>query len=333
MIEKKLSKNYKSRLILSDSNLVKINGHFYIEDKETKERTPYPIKGVEEIYFLSKSELDSYDLCSLLDNNILIHFFNHNDRYCGSLFPNSKEQVNKSGFVLIEQVKTFSDDEKRLYLAKQITKGHFLNALCNLKNYSVKNELDTFVSKIENVKSINELMGIEGNFQKAYYQLFNDIVKNQKYFKFVQRSKRPPLDLINVMISYLNSFIYSTCLSQINKTEMNPSVSFLHEPNYRHLSLHLDIAEIFKPIITDNIIFKLINSNKITNKSFYKENGLYKLNKDSRELIFFEIQDFLLKVVKVGNGGLTYKQIIIKEVNKIKKYVVEGGVYEPYLQQ
>lgn len=81
----------------------------------------------------------------------------------------------------------------------------------------------------------------------------------------------PPDNMINTLISFVNTIIYSKVLTEIYHTQLNPTISYLHEPGSRRFSLCLDLAEIFKPLIGDRVIFSLLNRNQITERSFEKE--------------------------------------------------------------
>jgi CRISPR-associated protein Cas1 len=170
-------------------------------------------------------------------------------------------------------------------------------------------------------------MGIEGNFQKSYFGHFNDIIKDKKSFSFVTRSKRPPLDRINTLISYTNTRIYNICLAEIYKTELDPRISFLHEPTFKTVALHLDIAEIFKPYIGDNIIFTMLNNQEINSNSFIKEKGLFRFTKEAIKKIELKFINRLQDSITIDNHTITIRQLIRKEINKIKKYIVEDIEY------
>jgi len=109
---------------------------------------------------------------------------------------------------LLQQVRAFDDIKHRLYIAKQITVGHLKNCYKNIMKVMDKKVLSKSLEDLQNVKTIKEIMGIEGNFKREYYQYWNLVIKNQKSFKFVQRSKRPPADKINSLISFINTMIY-----------------------------------------------------------------------------------------------------------------------------
>lgn len=131
---------------------------------------------------------------------------------------------------------------------------------------------------IPKTESITELMGIEGNIRKTYYQAWNTIIDQN--IDFSKRVMRPPDNMINSLISFVNSLIYTKVLTEIYKTQINPTISYLHEPGAKRFSLALDISEIFKPLIGDRLIFSLLNRNQITEQSFVNElNGLQLKNR------------------------------------------------------
>ena len=85
------------------------------------------------------------------------------------------------------------------------------------------NKIKDFKLRLESVTSINELMGIEGNIRKVYYDEWNIIVNQE--ISFDKRVKHPPDNMINSLISFINSLIYVSCLTEIYKTQLNPTIS------------------------------------------------------------------------------------------------------------
>ncbi len=303
----------------------------YDEDLNVASTKPLPIKGIDEIYILAKVDLDSYTMAFIADNNILLHFFSPFQSFRGNFFPNTSNSVNKSGFVLLQQLRAFDDEVHRLYLAKQITKGHFINGANNCKKYAVAFEVEQYLSNLEKATTINEVMASEGAFKKNYYQAWNSIISNQRSFKFARRSKQPPIDKINCLISYVNTRIYNITLSEIYKTELDPRIGFLHEPNYRALSLHLDIAEIFKPIIGDNLIFTMLNRKEIQAKDFKTDSGRIRFTNDAIKKIEMNIIKKMTEQTMIGKQKLTWRQVIRREVNQLKKSICESAEYEPFI--
>ena len=101
--------------------------------------------------------------------------------------------------------------------------------------------------------------------RRTYYEGFDLIIND---FSMEGRSKQPPQNEINALISFGNMMCYSQCLRAIHQTQLNPTISYLHTPGERRYSLSLDISEIFKPILVDRVIFRLLNKKEIQAKHF-----------------------------------------------------------------
>lgn len=108
-------------------------------------------------------------------------------------------------------------------------------------------------------------MGIEGNIRKLYYDAFDVILDD---YKMGARTKQPPQNEVNALISFGNMMCYTETLRAIHQTQLNPTISFLHTPGERRYSLCLDISEIFKPIIVDRVIFKVLNKHALGAQHF-----------------------------------------------------------------
>lgn len=330
-----MTKTDRTHFLMSHGRLRRQDNNLYFdrydEDGDVVGTKILPINALDEIYLLAKIDIDSYSIAFIADHNILLHFFSPFQSFRGNLFPNTSNSVNKSGFVLLQQLRAFDDKKHRLYLAKQITKGQMLNGAANCKRYGVSFLVDEYLSALEKAEDIGQVMASEGAFKKNYYQAWNEIIKNQRSFKFTMRSKRPPTDKLNSFISYVNTRMYNVVLSEIYKTELDPRIGFLHEPNYRSLSLHLDIAEIFKPIIGDNLIFTMLNKNEITAKDFKTDSGRIRFTNDAIKKIEMKIIGKLTEQTMAGKQKLTWRQVIRREVNQLKKSICEFTEYEPFI--
>ena len=171
---------------------------------------------------------------------------------------------------------------------------------------------------------------IEARARQLYYVAFNQILKNNE-FKFLKRSKRPPLDEINAMLSFGNTLLYNQFLQIIWKTSLDPRIGIVHATNRRAHSLNLDFADIFKPIITDRIIFSLINLKQIKSEHFERmeDGGIY-LNKLGKRIFLEEFMEKLESKFVIKNESLTYKQLMINEVRNFQKHVINGEKHKPY---
>ena len=269
----------------------------------------------------------------MAQNKISIHFFNYYNFYTGSFIP--KEYL-PSGFLLVKQVKSYLDLKKRLEIAKEFVLGSCHNTIKNLIHYKkqekkVQETIEDIKKEMEKIPKCEkraELMAIEGRIKHFYYQSFSEILG----IEFKKRVRQPPDNMINCLISFGNSLLYTETLSQIYHTQLNPTISYLHEPGERRYSLALDIAEIFKPIIVDKIIFKLINNKMIKEKHFLKELNFCYLNKKGRRL-FLENFDKRLSMTifyQKLKKHISYKGLIRLECYKLIKHLIGEQKYQSF---
>ena len=294
-----------------------------------------PVEQVSEIYVMSQMDLNTAFLNLASQNKIMLHFFNYYDFYIGSFYP--REQY-LAGNLLVKQSEYYLDYNKRIELAKAFIEAASFNIYRNLRYYNgrgkdLQQSMDNIVGlrkAIEKCKTIQELMGVEGNIRKEYYSTWNTIVSQN--INFQKRVMNPPDNYINSLISYVNSLIYTKTLSQIYRTQLNPTISYLHEPGVRRFSLCLDISEIFKPLIGDRLIYSLLNRNQITEKSFTKElNGLH-LTKEASRTITEELDHRLKKTIfhRELEKDVSYEYLMRLEVYKLIKHILGEKQYKGF---
>lgn len=185
-------------------------------------------------------------------------------------------------------------------------------------------------SKLDYAKNVYELMGIEGNIRRCYYQSFGDILN--KEFVFEKRSKRPPRDPLNAMISFGNQLAYTAVLAEIYRTSLDPTISFLHAPSSKRFSLSLDLSEIFKPLLVDPIIFSLVNLRMINKKHFdYIEGEICYLNEEGKKKFISAWEERLSRTIKhrALNRKTSYRYLIRLECYKLIKHFINDEIYKP----
>lgn len=302
---------------------------------EDGSKKPIPVEDVDTLFIMGENVINTKFVNFVSQKGIVLHFFNYYGFYTGSFYP--KEQLN-SGMLLVKQVENYLDKQKRLILAKEILRAGVNGIYRNLRYYSERGrDLDEEIDcinilrdKLNYQTSIQKLMGIEGNIREKYYRAFNKIVNQE--IDFTKRKKRPPNNMINSMISFVNSLIYTTVLSEIYHTQLSPLISFLHEPGSRRFSLSLDIAEIFKPLIGDRLIFSLLNKNQITEKDFEKDLNYLYLKEKARRIILHEYDNKLKTTIRHRKlkKNVTYRYLIRLEMYKIVKHLLGENTYEGF---
>ena len=125
---------------------------------------------------------------------------------------------------------------------------------------------------------------------------------------------------------------YAKILSDIYHTQLNPTISYLHEPGVRRFSLCLDVSEVFKPLIGDRLIFSLLNRKQITEDSFTKELNFLHLKKEASALISRELEERLKKTIMHKELGrqVSYQYLIRLEAYKLIKHLIGEKEYEGF---
>ncbi len=328
----------KSIYIFSSGEIKRKQNTIYFESKEGKKKF-LPIENIREILIFGEVSINKKALEFFTMNEIILHFFNHYDYYIGSYYP--REHYN-SGYMILKQAEFYNDYTKRLELAKAFVLGAAENFLKNLRYYDLRG-----VNLSENIKSIKELseeiakaqfieelMAIEGNIKEFYYRAFDKIIKNPD-FKFEKRTKRPPRNFLNSMISFINSLIYTEVLSSIYKTHLDPRIGYLHSTNFRRFTLNLDVAEIFKPVIGDRLIFSLINTGVVKKSDFDTRSGGIKFRESTMKEIVKRYDNRANTKIKLKNLNrkVSYRQLILLELYKIEKHLIGEKPYKGFVME
>lgn len=299
------------------------------------EKRDLPIENIKEIYVMTEMELNTSLLNLLSKYGIVVHFFNYYDNYIGSFVPKAKLL---SGNTLIKQVEHYTDYDKRMGLAKKFIEGASANIYRNIRYYNGRGkelqtymaDIDDYRKKIASSENIEQLMGYEGNIRRRYYASWQSIINQE--IDFEKRVMHPPDNMINSLISFVNMLIYTKTLTAIYQTQLNPTISYLHEPGERRYSLSLDISEVFKPILGDRLIFSLLNKQQITEKSFTKELNYLHLKKEASQTIVQELEKKMQSTIKHKELGrqVSYQHLIKLECYKIIKHIIGEKEYSPF---
>ena len=299
-------------------------------------KTDLPIETISDIYIMTELTLNTAMLNLASKYEICLHFFNYYNFYTGSFYP---KETLVSGNLLVQQTQAYLDPSHRLRLAKQFVIGAGKNIYRTLRYYNNRgkdlaepmDEIRLLLEQAEEAVDIPTLMGFEGNIHQQYYAAFHTIIDEEIDFK--RRIKRPPDNMMNTMISYVNSLIYTRVLSEIYRTQLNPTISFLHEPSTKRFSLCLDIAEIFKPLIGDRLIFSMLNKKQIHDKDFTRELDYMHFKKDSSQRIAAELDARLRTTIrhKVLGRDVSYEYLIRLECYKLIKDLIGEKDYDPFV--
>jgi CRISPR-associated protein Cas1 len=321
--------------IFSDGELKRKENTLYFETEEGKKYIP--VENTSDIFIFGEVTINKRLLEFLTESEVVLHFFNYYGYYVGSFYP--REHMN-SGYMILKQAEHYLDETKRVALARKFVNGGVENIKKVLTYYQNRGKnLEGFIEKINSLSeslpgcnSTDELMAIEGNIREQYYYAFDRILDNE-HFIFEGRTRRPPKNRLNALISFGNSILYTICLSEIYHTHLDPRIGFLHATNFRRFSLNLDVAEVFKPVIVDRVIFTLVNKGTLKPQHFEQKLDGIVLNEKGRELFVREMDERLKTTFEHKSLArhVSYRQLIRLELYKIEKHLIGDEEYKPFI--
>lgn len=328
--------------LISDGILSRRDYNILFENESGKKYIPVETTNALNIYsnVIFSSGFFWYMAKKRIDVNIFDKYGN-----CVGCFTSSDNGYQ--GKTMLKQASVYLNPVKRLQTAKLLEIGAMHNIRSNLKYYQKRNDskelakavtaFGKIITEMNQAKDIENMMMIEARARQLYYCQFNEIIHDDD-FRFTKRTKRPPRDALNAMISFGNTYLYNRIASQIQKTSLDIRIGFIHATTTRSQSLNLDIAELFKPLIVDRAIFTLVNKHMINvNEHFVQvsvdgEEGIY-LSKQGKSIFIKELDNKIYQKQTIAGETLSYDTRIKREISKIFQMVVHDQAYRPYKYQ
>ena len=234
-----------------------------------------------------------------------LSFFSPTGRFLASSYG------GVSGNVLLrkDQYRTSESQVETLALAKQIITAKIANSRTTLQRairdgktdaelHESDSKLGTHVDYlkhrirfVKDAPDLDSLRGVEGEAALIYFSCFNELVMEEG-FCFEGRTRNPPMDPLNALLSFLYVILMHDCKSACEGVGLDPQCGFLHRDRPGRFSLALDIAEEFRSYLVDRLVFALINRKQITTDDFeFQESGAVLLKEDSRKKVLSAWQE------------------------------------------
>ncbi|GIV22466.1 MAG: CRISPR-associated endonuclease Cas1 [Bacteroidia bacterium] len=293
-----------------------------------------PIETLGEIYALGPVRLSTTVLRFLGEKRIPFHVFSYYLHYRGTFLPKG---YIVSGQVRLRQARHALDRKKRLEIARRFVLGAIGGMQRNLAYYLNRGkgvepaltELSAWEKEVRAASTLQAVMGCEGSARRAYYGAFGAILTG---WSWAGRTKRPPTDPVNALLSFLNSLTYAAVLGQLYHTPLDPVIGFLHAPGRGRFPLALDLAEIFKPLLADRLLFRLLNRQEITATDFDPLVQGLRLRPEALRKVLQAWEAKLSETFyhRTLQRQVSYRYLIRLEAYKLMKHLLEIASYEPF---
>jgi CRISPR-associated protein Cas1 len=255
--------------------------------------------------------------------------FDYYGYFKGAFEPYDK---NPAGKVKLKQAGLLLDDVRRMAVAREIVRGAGHNMLANLRYYQYRGnesmkvpvaEMQKLLGKIAKARDTNSLMGIEGQLHQYYYAAWSAIHAD---LHFGKRTRRPPNNPVNCLLSFLNQLVYTVVRHETSKTHLEETFSVLHAPGYGRASLSLDLAEPFKPVLTDMLIFRMVQRRMLDDSWFDQQDEVCLLTETGRRHV---AEQFSLRLEEQYQGR-SFRNWVYREALALEREVLDVAEYESF---
>ncbi len=323
----------KSFYIYSSGTLQRRDNSLVLISKNNVEYIP--IYQVDVIYVFGSINLNKTVIQILNEYSISLLFFSYYGRYIGSYRP--KQQL--IGYISKQQFALYENPSKLFIYQKEMIYTSIHNMISVIKYYQKKrsivftqvHELENLQEEVKNLEYDNHsiLMILEARSKQIYYSSFNHILLN-KDFSFSTRTNYPPKDELNALMSYGYSLLYGIIETMLYCSHLLPHFGLIHGLSKPENGLKYDIGDIFKPVLIDRLIFRLINKKQITINNFERKNEGTYLSKEGCIIFINAFDEELRNTIDIKGRKLSYKSIVKREIYAIEKSLIGKKQYQGY---
>jgi len=298
-----------------------------------------PLAQIDRLVLAGAVQLTTQTIELLLKNNIPVSFMTIYGDYRGCLMP----PTHKNIALRLYQYKRYSDFNFRLMQGQQIISAKVRNCQEFIQKYKrshpetdLSEELDgidIMLGSIPRAKATDELMGFEGVAARHYFSAFGKMVR--KEFAFSGRSKRPPKDPVNALLSLGYTLLFHEMVTALEAIGLDPYLGFLHEVEYGRASLAVDLCEEFRYLI-DSLVLAMINRGELNQYYFRKgEDGGYYLVENARKSFYAGYEHKIRTEISYINGdSMSYRRIFFRQAEALARVIKgEESEYQPFLMR
>lgn len=289
--------------VTSENSYLGLDGENVVVYDDKKEIGRVPLHNLEGIVSFGYRGTSPALMGACADKNISLCYLTPQGKFLARITGKIKGNV----ILREQQFLSCKDENIRLRIAKNCILGKVYNARWVLeravRDHSMQIDAETvktaslqlksFLDYIQNAKSIDQLRGYEGEAASIYFGVFDELILQQKKdFIFQGRNKRPPLDNVNAMLSFVYTLLTNQITSALETVGLDPYVGYMHTDRPGRASLSLDLIEELRAVMADRFVLSLINKKIVNGKDFTrKENGAVLMDTESRKKLLSEWQN------------------------------------------
>ena len=269
---------------------------------EREERMRLPVHTIGSVVCFGNVLCSPFLLGHCAENRVAVAFLTEQGRFLARV-----EGTTKGNVLLRRRQYRIADDERAsVDISRGIVQAKVANAAGQLKRFlrdhpeeahaDVRDALKTIrivSAKVELIESLDAIRGYEGEAARAYFGAFGHlIVQNREAFAFRSRTRRPPMDRVNALLSFVYTIVLHDVQSALETVGLDPAVGYLHRDRPGRPGLALDLMEEFRPWLADRTVLNLINRSQLVPSAFEtKESGAVLLNEDGRKAVLSTYQN------------------------------------------
>lgn len=289
-----MKKLLNSLYILDETSYLKLDGENIVCTSESQEKFRLPLSTIEEVFCFSYLGCSPALMGKCVEEGISISFISPQGKFLSRVQGETKGNI----YLRQRQFEYFATPQIKLVqntVAAKISNTRQLLRRSMRDNPHLGDEgklgnclfvLENGIDSVYKCSDIETIMGIEGSCAKAYFYVFSDLVLQQKNdFKMSARSKRPPLDRVNAVLSFLYTIATSSCASALESVGLDSYLGYYHAMRPGRCSLACDMVEEIRPII-DRFVISMINLKQINVGDFEEQaSGAIYLSKDGKRKV------------------------------------------------
>jgi CRISPR-associated protein Cas1 len=327
------------------------------ENKETgqaKKKIRVPLIKIDRVVVQGDSTLTSPAIAALMERHAEVTFLNRYGRFQGHLAP----AFSKNGQLRLAQTAAHHDPIKHHHFTQAFVRGKLQNMRTMLMRANRKRDNDQITTAVDALKqTIQEvdnttadpqmpdpqhpqaesvygrLQGYEGNGTAHYFNCFQHLLNEPELFN--GRTRRPPRDPVNALLSYGYTILLNQILSAICTVGLDPYIGYLHTSQYGKPALALDLMEEFRPLIVDSVVISIFNNSVLQRKHFQEElGGAYRLNDYGRRTFLTRLEARFDETIThpTFNYKATYRRSLELQARLLAKTMInEIPFYPPFI--